>query len=354
MNFFSSNKSNKKKENKKSEKEMRRLDENRLSEVSATSYQIKGMGTKKVDCQDTMMVLDQIGENCGWFFAVLDGHGSSGKEASNAAFDAFQGYFTEKHIKKLPRLTSNKEREKFLFSAFKSTEKKLKKSGIDYSNSGTCCVMVYIKDNGCTIANLGDSRAVLCRWIRDKMAIELSTDHKPTNKEEKARILKKKGRVERKIVGGQPVGPMRVWIDDEGPGIAMTRTLGDFQAKTIGLISEPEIKHIELKPGDRFIVIGSDGLWDVMSSAEVVGFVLKHCGEGVDGRVITQAGIAEALTREAKARWEESHRSNKQVVEVGDVCAATKKAIDDISAVVVFLKFSSEEETNLTEPLIIR
>lgn len=40
---------------------------------------------------------------------------------------------------------------------------------------------------------------------------------------------------------GVPVGPYRVWADDEGPGIAMTRTLGDLQAKKIGLISEPEV-----------------------------------------------------------------------------------------------------------------
>jgi integrin-linked kinase-associated serine/threonine phosphatase 2C len=37
------------------------------------------------------------------------------------------------------------------------------------------------------------------------------------------------------------VGPYRVWQDDEGPGIAMTRSLGDLAAKKIGLISEPEI-----------------------------------------------------------------------------------------------------------------
>ncbi len=63
---------------------------------------------------------------------------------------------------------------------------------------------------------------------------------------------------------GNPVGPYRIWADDEGPGIAMSRTLGDLQAKKIGLISEPEIQHIELNKQDKFIVIGSDGVWDVM------------------------------------------------------------------------------------------
>lgn len=39
----------------------------------------------------------------------------------------------------------------------------MKKSGINYNESGTCALIVLIKDNIITIANLGDSRAVLCR-----------------------------------------------------------------------------------------------------------------------------------------------------------------------------------------------
>jgi len=38
----------------------------------------------------------------------------------------------------------------------------MKKSGIDYNTSGTCAVLIFIKDSKCTIANLGDSRAVMC------------------------------------------------------------------------------------------------------------------------------------------------------------------------------------------------
>lgn len=50
--------------------------------------------------------------------------------------------------------------------------------------------------------------------------------------------------------------------------------VSDLQAKSIGLISEPEVQHLEVKPGDRFIIIASDGVWDVMSSAEVTGFII--------------------------------------------------------------------------------
>jgi integrin-linked kinase-associated serine/threonine phosphatase 2C len=53
----------------------------------------------------------------------------------------------------------------------------------------------------------------------------------------------------------------------------LTRSLGDLLAKKIGIISEPEIHHIEIQKGDRFICLGTDGLFDVMNSAEVCGFI---------------------------------------------------------------------------------
>jgi integrin-linked kinase-associated serine/threonine phosphatase 2C len=48
-----------------------------------------------------------------------------------------------------------------------------------------------------------------------------------------------------------------------------------IQAHKIGVIAEPEISFKELADDDKFIVIGSDGVWDVMSSAEAVGFILQ-------------------------------------------------------------------------------
>lgn len=76
--------------------------------------------------------------------------------------------------------------EKYLGKVFKNAEKKLKSSGIDYSSSGTCAISVYIQGNKCYIANLGDSRAVLFRVTpKEKLAIELSYDHKPIRPDER-------------------------------------------------------------------------------------------------------------------------------------------------------------------------
>ena len=74
----------------------------------------------------------------------------------------------------------------------------------------------------------------------------------------------------------QPIGPYRVWEDEEGPGIAMSRSLGDFAAKRVGLISEPEVQNLQLTQQDQFIIIASDGVWDVCNSSEAVGFVMDQ------------------------------------------------------------------------------
>jgi len=76
-------------------------------------------------------------------------------------------------------------------------------------------------------------------------AIQLSNDHKPNNEEEKSRIEKCGGKVEKYIEKGIRIGPYRVWKKGEAyPGIAMSRSIGDRIASKYGVICTPgtEIK----------------------------------------------------------------------------------------------------------------
>ena len=62
-------------------------------------------------------------------------------------------------------------------------------------------------------------------------------------------------------------GPLRVWLpNDDAPGLAMSRSLGDFCAHNVGVISSPEIIQFELNTKDKFIVLASDGVWDQLSN----------------------------------------------------------------------------------------
>ncbi|XP_013104999.2 probable protein phosphatase CG10417 [Stomoxys calcitrans] len=132
------------------------------------------------------------------------------------------------------------------------------------------------KDSGCTavvgllqgrdlyVANAGDSRCVVCR---NGKAIEMSLDHKPEDDEESARIVKAGGRV---TLDGRVNG-----------GLNLSRALGDHAYKmTADLPAEeqmisalPDIKKLVISPEDEFMVLACDGIWNFMTSDEVVEFV---------------------------------------------------------------------------------
>ena len=111
-------------------------------------------------------------------------------------------------------------------------------------------------------------------------AIELSRDHKPTEKD------------------GEFVGPQRVWIkEEEVPGLAMTRSFGDRVAATVGVMSEPEIKEFDFCEEDKFMIIASDGIWEFISSQECIDIIQSYY-ENNDLK-----GCCEYLYQESSKRW---------------------------------------------------
>ncbi|CAH8603553.1 unnamed protein product [Schistosoma bovis] len=138
--------------------------------------------------------------------------------------------------------------------------------GID--SGTTACVAVLVPVNGVIrlyVANAGDSRAVLCRG---GAAVDLSNDHKPEDEDEKARIVAAGGTVTR---DGRVNG-----------GLNLSRALGDHsykQTPNIPLTDQmitpsPDVTEIDLIPSaDEFLVIACDGVWNSMTSQEVVEFI---------------------------------------------------------------------------------
>ena len=56
---------------------------------------------------------------------------------------------------------------------------------------------------------------------------------------------------------------------EDTPGLAMSRSLGDGLAHTLGVSWEPEVKQLVLEPSDKFIVIASDGVWEFLSNEQI-------------------------------------------------------------------------------------
>ena len=167
--------------------------------------------------------------------------------------------------------------------------------------SGSTWVSVIYAPERLIVPSIGDSRAVLGKFDFDTKkykAMELSRDHKPTEKDEAKRILDNDGRIQPFTEEGEFVGPQRVWLkDEEVPGLAMTRSFGDRVAATVGVISEPEIKEFDFDENDKFMIIASDGIWEFISSQECVN-IIKDFYEKNDMK-----GCADYLYEESSKRW---------------------------------------------------
>ncbi|KAG2329331.1 hypothetical protein Bca52824_000511 [Brassica carinata] len=169
-------------------------------------------------------------------------------------------------------------------SAFVKTDHALADAPSLDRSSGTTALTALILDKTMLIANAGDSRAVLGKRGR---AIELSKDHKPNCTSERLRIEKLGGVIYDGYLNGQ---------------LSVARALGDWHIKgTKGslcpLSCEPELEEIVLAEEDEYLIMGCDGLWDVMSSQCAVTMVRRELMQHNDPEKCSQALVKEALQR---------------------------------------------------------
>ncbi|CAN1784215.1 Probable protein phosphatase 2C 73 [Linum perenne] len=191
---------------------------------------------------------------------------------------------------------------------------------IDSFYSGTTALTIVRQASGelLYVANVGDSRAVLATTAEDDgslVAVQLTVDFKPTLPEEAERIVECKGRVF--SLEDEP-GVERVWLPhEESPGLAMSRAFGDYCIKDYGLISEPQVTLRHISSNDRFVILATDGVWDVISNQEAVEIVAS---------VRDQSKAAECLVKAATNGW----RKRRKGI-----------AMDDISVVCLFMHSNS-------------
>ncbi|XP_069830006.1 integrin-linked kinase-associated serine/threonine phosphatase 2C isoform X2 [Dendropsophus ebraccatus] len=158
------------------------------------------------------------------YYAVFDGHGGS-RAARYAAHNLHRNL-----VKKLPRGDGgsvDKTIKKSLLDAFKLTDEEFLKQAASQKpawKDGTTAICVLVADNILYIANLGDSRALLCRMNEETQkptVLSLSKEHNPTQYEERMRIQRAGGNV-------------------------------------------------------RFVLLACDGLFKAFSAEEAVNFILSH------------------------------------------------------------------------------
>lgn len=212
--------------------------------------------------------------------AVFDGH--RGPEAST-----YLASNLESLLKKF--WTESESPSHLLVAALREAEKEFEtvcnKQNISAPKArfpGSTALCMILCNNNLTIANIGDSRAILCR---DGKPYALTSDQVADRVDERARI-QASGHTLKQHEGEWRVGSV---------GLAVTRSIGDIDMKQQGVIAEPEMSDTQICPqSDSFAVIATDGVWDTLTGADVIQIVQQTVKQPA---MCAQRIVTEALTR---------------------------------------------------------
>ncbi|XP_074579495.1 putative protein phosphatase 2C 33 isoform X2 [Curcuma longa] len=289
-----------------------------LNGASAVASLFTQQGKKGTN-QDAMIVWENFGSrNDTVFCGVFDGHGPYGHIVAKKVRDVLPLKLTATweseecntseasstlSLKEDNRASINFEendddsqifktlKESFL-KAFRLMDKELRQHpDIDCFYSGTTAVTLIKQGQQLYIGNVGDSRAVLGTRDQDNslVAVQLTVDLKPNLPNEAERIRLCRGRVF--ALKDEP-DVARVWLpNNDVPGLAMARALGDFCLKDYGLISVPDISYRQITERDEFIVLATDGVWDVLSNKEVVDIVASAPARASTARCLVESAV---------------------------------------------------------------
>ena len=282
-----------------------------------------GQNIKKLN-QDNFFIFPNFLNNPSYIFAgVCDGHGIFGQNISfylkeNLPKNLMDGFF-QKNIQNLQEIDII-ELSQIIDYIYRKTNNEMNEDErIDSSFSGSTSVSYIFTPERLFCINVGDSRCIIGKFnknINEWTPMNLSRDHKPSDPNEKLRIIQSGGRVESLMDEEKNfVGPERVWLPNEDtPGLAMSRSFGDEVAHKVGVIVCPEIFDYHFDEDDKFIIVASDGIWEFMSSDEVVeivkDFYLRNDLEDA----------LDYLYNESSKRW-----------------ISKEKIIDDITVIIAFL-----------------
>mmetsp|Transcript_11360 Transcript_11360/g.19405 ORF Transcript_11360/g.19405 Transcript_11360/m.19405 type:complete len:415 (+) Transcript_11360:132-1376(+) len=219
---------------------------------------------------------------------VFDGHGGG------SAAKYLSENLADRLADRIKKGGTTKSLEATLSELFEDFDEELMdyledKGGKEWQCGSTATVALVFQDKA-LVANVGDSRAVLGK--KNGKAVDLSSEHRPYGKNEVS--LREMSRIA--DAGG--------WVDDGRVlGIlAVSRAFGDLEfkrglaqllvdgviekmwtkafAKSVDfkanpVVATPDVEMVTLGEDDDFMIVASDGLWEVTTSAQAVTFVKR-------------------------------------------------------------------------------
>ena len=276
----------------------------RVKISSCTKAGCSGPGIIKTN-QDAYFIKDNFLKDS-IFIGVCDGHGEKGELISKYVSN------------KLPESLKDLKYENIANIFKKINNEVYNNKSMESNMSGTTVASLILTTKKMISLNLGDSCAALFRHDTGLYYCKnLSRDHKPSGPDENKRIIKNNGRI-KKCYDEQLkkyLGPDRVWLKNkEEPGLAMSRSIGDKIAHSVGVSDEPEIKNFEYDGNEKFIIVASDGIWEYLHGDDCIRIIRPFYEENKD---CEEAALA--LVKEAFRKWK-----RKEI------------AIDDITCIVLF------------------
>lgn len=238
------------------------------------SYVASGMQGWRTNMEDAHISNVALTQDCA-IFGVFDGHG--GPEVAKYV----EKHFCEELLKnenfkkgimdkalsetflKMDELLQTPEGNKELMS-IKSGGNVDDDVGYGAESFAGCTANVcLIYKDDMYVANAGDSRCVLCSKGN---VVEMSIDHKPDQEAEKERIIKAGGYVMQGRVNSN---------------LNLSRAIGDLEYKRNKskpveeqlIIAVPDVKQRKLTADDEFILMGCDGIWETMSTPDIIKFI---------------------------------------------------------------------------------
>lgn len=193
-------------------------------------------------------------------FGVFDGHGGT-------SVSSFLAARTSEYVGRALHEAPGGDVEEAFKNAFYQLDQDLPEQSHEQMEGSTAVCVLLDKDR-IVCANCGDSRAVLAT---NGGIVALSDDHKPEREDEEERIVKAGGRV----VEHNGYRVMGV--------LSMSRAIGDRWLHKFGVIPEPEVVIRQRCAEDEFLLLASDGLWEVFSNEDAIS-VARRCFERAAGR----------------------------------------------------------------------
>lgn len=213
---------------------------------------------------------------------ICDGHGAEGDTIAQFTRDQILKLLQEK-LQKYNTLQEVVDSQ-VLTTLGTEIQESIKNEYPNALDSGTTVCFSLVQKNpdlktySIVTLNMGDSRAIVIQSEKDSL-INSTTDHKASDPQEIERIKEAGGYTfvhtnnVTYATHNDAAIPIPYTRRLRRPNIATSRGVGDIALYNKGVLSSiPEIKFLP-QQNDGYIVVASDGVWDVIENKDVASFV---------------------------------------------------------------------------------